>query len=425
MVVSKAFLDKALDDQQVYQTLKAGLEQVSLASKRVLVLIPDNTRSCPLPMMFRYLCDLVGSKAAKLDFLIALGTHQPMPQQKINQLVGITAQQRAGEFSKFNIYNHRWDLPDTFTTLGVISKEQIHKISAGLMHQEVPVTLNKMIMDYDQLMICGPTFPHEVVGFSGGLKYFFPGIAGWELINFFHWLGAVITCINIIGTSDTPVRQVINHAAKLIDRPILNIDMVVKDAQLRGLFVGQAQETYQEAAQLSDKLHIVYKDRPYKLVLGIAPEMYDDIWTAGKVMYKLEPIVADAGELIIYAPHVSEISYTHGKVIDQIGYHVRDYFLKQMDKFPDVPRGVMAHSTHVRGLGSFENGVEKPRITVTLATAIPPQRCRKVKLSYRDPQKLDPDQFRSREDEGILVVDHAGEVLHRLKEPDKYITVNV
>jgi len=403
--------------------MKAGLDQVNLAGKKLLVLIPDATRSCPLPMLFRHLVDLVGPKVARLDFLIALGTHQPMPEDKINALLGLTEDERKGRYKNIGIYNHDWQSHGTFKILGTIPAETIHKISHGLMRQDVPVGINKRVLDYDQLMILGPTFPHEVVGFSGGLKYLFPGIADWQIINFFHWLGAVITTIKIIGTRDTPVREVLNKAVEFVPVPILNMDLVVRDGRLAGFFFGDAFEPFREAANLSDKLHIVYKEKPYKLVVGIAPEMYDDLWTAGKCMYKLEPVVADGGELVIYAPHVTEISYTHGKTLDRVGYHVRDYFAKQMDKFKDVPGGIMAHSTHVRGLGWFENGVEKPRITVTLATGIPEQRTRKVNLNYRDPNFVRIDEYRNREHEGILVVDHAGEILHRLREPNKWITI--
>lgn len=411
----KGLLDGYLTDSETYALLQAGLDQVELAGKRVLVLIPDHTRSCPMPMLFRAVVDLVGSKAAKLDFLIALGTHQPMPEEKINEMLGLSEAERTSTYRNVGIYNHMWNEPGTFETFGTIPAGRIREISDGLMDQDVPVGLNKMILDYDQLVIMGPTFPHEVVGFSGGLKYLFPGIADWQIINFFHWLGAVITCPKIIGTGDTPVREVINEAAKFVPRPVLNIDLVVRDGRLAGCFVGQAKEAWSEAADLSEQLHIVYKDRAYKTVLGIAAEMYDDIWTAGKVMYKLETIVADGGELIIYAPHVSEISYTHGEHLDRIGYHVRDFFLKQMDKFQDVPAGVMAHSTHVRGLGTFEDGIEKPRVTVTLATGIERGRVENAALNYRDPNSMDIDAYRNREDEGILVVDHAGEILHRLK----------
>ncbi len=406
--------DGFLDDSETLALLAAGLEQARLDGQRVLVLIPDETRTCPLPLLFRCLADLIGPRAAKLDFLIALGTHQPLPEERINNLLGITAEQRASKYATIGVFNHQWQTEGTFQSLGQIPAERIAEITGGLMRQDVPIGVNRMIFDYDQLVILGPTYPHEVVGFSGGLKYFFPGISDWEFINFFHWLGAVITCIKIIGAKQTPVRQLIDEAARLIQKPILNINLVVRQGKLAGCFIGDPQEAWSAAADLSDKLHIVYKDRPYKTVLGIAPQMYDDIWTAGKVMYKLEPIVADGGELIIYAPHVTEISYTHGKHLDRIGYHVRDYFLKQIDKFAGTPGGVMAHSTHVRGLGTFEDGVERPRITVTLATGIPRQRTEQVALHYRDPATIDPDDFRGREDEGILVVDHAGEILHRL-----------
>jgi len=415
LLAGKGQPDATLNETETRELLKTGLDQADLDGRRVLVLMPDETRTCPLPMLFRQLVDLLGPRVAKLDFLIALGTHQAIPEDRINRLVGITAEERAGAFAHIGIYNHDWETAGTFAPLGTIPAARIQQITGGLMNQDVPIGVNRMILDYDQLIILGPTYPHEVVGFSGGLKYFFPGISDWQFINFFHWLGAVITCIEIIGSKDTPVRQVINEAAKLIPKPILNIDLVVREGQLAGCFIGDPQEAWSAAADLSDQLHIVYKEKPYQTVLGIAPEMYDDLWTAGKVMYKLEPIVADGGELIIYAPHVTEISYTHGEHLDRIGYHVRDYFLKQMDKFADAPGGVMAHSTHVRGLGEFTDGVEKPRITVTLASGIPQERTEKVALNYLDPTSVNLDDFRHREDEGILVVDHAGEVLHRLR----------
>ena len=189
--------------------------------------------------------------------------------------------------------------------------------------------------------------------------------------------------------------------------------MAVED-DLKGIFIGDCVEAWEKAAELSGKVHIVYKDKPYETVLGIAPKMYDDMWTAGKVMYKLEPIVADGGTLIIYAPHIGEISYTHGENIEQVGYHTRDYFLKQMDKFAGIPRAVLAHSTHVKGIGTYIDGVEKPRINVVLATGISKGCCEKVNLGYMDYKQINTADYENREDEGVLVVQNAGEVLHRL-----------
>jgi nickel-dependent lactate racemase len=162
-------------------------------------------------------------------------------------------------------------------------------------------------------------------------------------------------------------------------------------------------------------VHITYVDKPYQRVLSVMPEMYDDLWTAAKGMYKMEPVVADGGEVIIYAPHIDEISYTHGATIDQVGYHVRDYFVKQWDKFKDYPWGVLAHSTHLRGIGTYdlENDIERPRVKVTLATGISRERCERVNLSYLDPASIDVSQWAK--DESVLVVPKAGEMLYRLK----------
>jgi nickel-dependent lactate racemase len=232
-------------------------------------------------------------------------------------------------------------LPETLVTLGQITPAEIEEITGGLMNQPVDVRLNKMVFEYDQIIICGPTFPHEVVGFSGGNKYFFPGIGGPEVINFSHWLGAVITSYEVIGTKHTPVRRVIDKAAAFIDKPKLCFSMVVKGDAWR-LYIGSAGRKPRGCHDLSAKLHITWIDRPYRRVLSVMPHMYDDIWTAAKGMYKMEPAIADGGEVVIYAPHIDEISYTHGKLLDEVGYHVRDYFLKQWDKFKHYPGGVLA-----------------------------------------------------------------------------------
>jgi len=416
MVIGEGYEDRVLTPDEVREVAAQGLGHVELTGKRVLVIIPDHTRSAPIPLMFRLFCDLIRPKAKQLDFMVALGTHPMMSEERLSKLVGVTAEERATSFADVGLLNHEWDKPEALTTIGTITADEIEAISDGLMREDVPVALNKRIFDYDQLIICGPTFPHEVVGFSGGNKYLFPGIAGPEIINFFHWLGAVITNPQINGTKWTPVRKVVDAAAAMVGVPKLCFSMVVLFEDLKGLYVGTPEDAYSAAAALSDKLHIVYKPRPYHRVLSVAPRMYDDIWTAGKCMYKLEPVVADGGELVIYAPHVDEISYTHGKVLDAIGYHVRDYFLKQMDKFAGVPRGVMAHSTHVKGIGTFEGGVETPRVNVVLATRIPEERCRQVNLGYRDPASIDVEAYRGREDEGILLVPKAGEMLHRLAD---------
>ncbi len=411
--------NRFLDDGQVRALAGEALAQLELDGKRVLVIIPDSTRTAPIPLFFRLFHELLWGRVAALDYLVALGTHQPMTEEGLNRLVGVTAEERRTTYSGIGIYNHLWESPEMLTTLGTIPAAVIQEITGGLFCQEVPVTLNKLVLKYDQVIICGPVFPHEVVGFSGGNKYFFPGVGGREVIDFTHWLGALITSFEVIGSGHTPVRAVIDRAAALIKVPKLCFSLVVTYDGLAGLYIGSPEEAWRAAADLSAKLHITYVERPFKRVLSVMPEMYDDLWTAAKGMYKLEPAVADGGEVIIYAPHIREISYTHGRVIDQVGYHVRDYFTKQWDRFRNEPWGVLAHSTHLRGIGSYDadTAIEEPRIKVTLATGIPPGRCARVNLGYLDPASINVSEWEGREEEGILVVPKAGEMLYRLKKP--------
>ncbi|MBE9508135.1 MAG: DUF2088 domain-containing protein [Chloroflexi bacterium] len=385
-----------------------------MAGKRVLVIIPDSTRTAPIPLFFRLFRELLGEQVTALDYLVALGTHQPMDDAALSQLVGVPV--RDGQAGASRIFNHHWDLPETFITLGVLPAAEVGALSEGQLSLDVPVQLNRLILEYDQLIVCGPVFPHEVVGFSGGNKYFSPGIAGSEIINVTHWLGALMTSMAIIGVADTPVRRMIDRAASFIPTPRLCFALVMHGESLHGLYIGSMEDAWRAATELSARLDIVYVERPFQRVLSCMPEMYDDLWTAAKGMYKTEPVIADGGEVIIYAPHIDVISYTHGKLIDEIGYHVRDYFLKQWDRFKDYPWGVLAHSTHLRGGGTFEDGVEQPRIRVTLATRIPRERCEHIGLGYLDLATVDPEEWANREDEGVLLVRRAGEMLYRVKE---------
>lgn len=405
-----------LGEETVRALCTEEIAKWGLPGKRVLAIVPDHTRTAPIDLMFRVLHGVAGDAGATaFDVLIALGTHPPMSDEAINQRLGLTPADRAGKYASTKIYNHHWNHPAQLTSIGTITEDEVAAISGGLMREQVNVTINKLILDYDLLLIIGPTFPHEVVGFSGGNKYLFPGISGQEVLDMFHWLGALITNPSIIGSKYTPVRAVVDKSASLVPVERKCVSLVVEGQNLAGLYIGTPEEAWEAASTLSDQIHIVYKDRAYKSVLSCAPAMYDELWVGGKCAYKLEPVVADGGELIIYAPHISEISVVHGALIREIGYHVRDYFLKQPGRFTRIPRGVLAHSTHVKGVGTFEGGVEAPRITVTLATGIPEADCRAVNLGYRDHRTIDATQWQGREDEGLLHVPKAGETLYRLK----------
>jgi lactate racemase len=117
--------------------------------------------------------------------------------------------------------------------------------------------------------------------------------------------------------------------------------------------------------------------------------------------------------VVIYAPHIVEISQMHPE-INEIGYHCRDYFVAQWDRFRDRDWGVLAHSTHLRGEGTYDPVTgERFRVRVVLATAIPEDVVRAANLDYLDPAHVDVDGWRL--DPDALVVADAGEVLFRLR----------
>ncbi len=382
--------------------------------RRILLIIPDSTRTAPVGLLFKSVFDRIGSAVAKLDILVALGTHPPMSEEAICERLEISMTERKSRYQNVGFFNHEWDNPAALHTLGTLPAAEIEKLSDGRFSMDVVVTVNRRVLDYDELIIIGPVFPHEIIGFSGGNKYLFPGVSGPEILNFFHWLGAVISNVGIIGNKWTPVRRVVDRVGAMVPVRKRCFAIVVKGSGMAGLFFGTPESAWDQASDLSAATHIEWKDKPFHTILSCAPPMYDELWVGGKCMYKLEPVLAAGGELIIYAPHMHEISVTHGRLIRQIGYHCREYFSKQWDKFKDFPWGVLGHSTHVFGGGTYDNGIEHPRARVTLATGIPESVCREINLGYRDWRTIQPEDYAGREAEGVLLVPKAGETLFKL-----------
>jgi nickel-dependent lactate racemase len=420
-MIGKGSPQNLLTETEIHELVSQFVGRERLAGKRVLVVIPDHTRTAPIGMFFRALYGLLAHSPGLLDFLIALGTHPPLTEEAIHRRLGISPGERATSYPNARVFNHRWKDHDQLRLVGTIPGERVAEMSDGMMRDPVPVSINRLVFDYDVLLIIGPTFPHEVVGFSGGNKYLFPGISGQEIIDMFHWLGALITSPAVIGKKQTAVRKVVDAAASMVTVPRLCMSLVVREEGLAGLFCGSPEEAWSAAADLSEQVHIRYTSRAYHRVLSCAPPMYDDLWVGAKAAYKLEPVVADGGELTIYAPHIREISVTHGALIRRIGYHVRDYFLKQKDRFAGIPGGVLAHATHLKGVGTFQEGREYPRMNVVLATGIPQKVCREINLGYRNPGDMDPKEWMDREEEGVLYVPKAGETLYR-QEKDPFAT---
>lgn len=409
--------EQRLDAEQVSEFIGAALAGVDFDDKRVCLVVPDGTRTCPLPLLLQAVHAALTGRVQELTVLIALGTHQAMSEEHLGRHLGYPPGRSEEVYPGLRVLNHESWLPETFETLGVISAERIEELTEGrLSGVGVDVAINRQVSQADIALVIGPVFPHEVVGFSGGNKYFFPGVSGQELIDLSHWVGALITSAEMIGTQGiTPVRALINEASAMIPAQRLALCMVVESGSdtLHALAFGAPEEAWAQCAEVSAQTHVKYFDRPVKRVLSIMPTKYEDIWTAAKGFYKLEPIVADGGELIIYAPHITEISVMHPDIAE-VGYHNRDYFVKQWDRFKSKPWGDLAHSTHLRGQGTYDevNG-EQNRVQVTLATGIDEAVVRSVNLNYLDPETIDLEAYRA--DPDTFVEPHAGEVLYRLR----------
>jgi nickel-dependent lactate racemase len=408
--------DQVLTEGQIRSFVLDQLGAADLDGRSVCVLVPDATRSCPLPLLLSAVHGALHGRVTRLTVLVALGTHAELSEPTLAAHLGYQPGASAETYPSMTVLTHNWWDPAAFADVGTIASDRIAELSNGMLRHTANVRINRAVVEHDVTLIIGPVFPHEVVGFSGGNKYLFPGVSGRELIDLSHWLGALITSADMIGTRGiTPVRALINEAASMVPGERLAFCVVTKSRtqDLHSIAFGDPATAWEAAADVSAESHIRYLHSPVRRVLSLIPIKYDDMWTGAKGFYKVEPIVADGGQVVIYAPHIREISAMHPQVA-QIGYHCRDYFVKRWDKFSSMHWGDLAHSTHLRGAGTYDEiHGERDRVTVTLATGIPEDVTRSVNLDYLDPAQVDPTKWAA--DPDTLVVPDAGEDLYRLR----------
>lgn len=388
---------------------------------RVLAIIPDKTRDDNTAQLVPMASQALAAKQiAQLDLLVAQGTHPPMTESQKQSKIGRVSAELPG---LGGVFDHQWDRSDALVTLGQLSAERVQHLTGGLISEAVPVRVNARLAPgrYDTILVFGATMPHEVAGFAGGAKYFFPGVSGPELTHVSHWLGALATIENIIGRVETPTRRLIEAAAGLIAAPVISFNSVVTrdgdELRTHALFAGDIFAALRCAADVSRQVHIQYTGRKYRLVVALLDRHYDELWVGGKASYKLGAVIEDAGELIIYAPHLNQISETHGRLIEKYGYAPLEQ-VREMVEWSDELRAnlcVAAHLAHV-SYGSSRNaeGHVTPRYRITLASAVPEAVCRRVKLGYLDPQQFRIEDYQTRSD--TLVVEDAGRDLY-LVEP--------
>jgi len=395
-------------------------------SERVLAIIPDKTRDDNTDLLFPVATEfLTRRKVTAFDVLVAQGTHPPMSEAQKLAKIGATS-------FVDQLFDHRWDQPEALITLGELSAETVLELTGGLIEQAVPVSVNKLLAPgvYDTVVVFGATVPHEVAGFAGGAKYFFPGVAGPELTHTTHWLGALAGIENIIGEIETPTRKLIEAAADLITARVISINSVVsreENGQLKtyALFAGEIREAFRRAAEVSRRVHIRYTGRKYRTVVALLDPHYDEMWVGGKASYKLGAIVEDGGELIIYAPHLIKLSETHGALIEKYGYAPLESVRDMLGVSPELRENlcIAAHLAHVAYAGrTDEHGRVVPRYRITMATGLDEETCRRVNLGYLDHRTLDLEALNSQPD--TLVVKDAGRDLYKAEPSADYTKTN-
>lgn len=370
------------------------------AGGRVLAIIPDGTRSFESAVLHAFL-----EACPACDLLVATGTHRAMTDDEVAKFLDIPS--RPELFGGLKVFNHSI-APEGLDRIGVIPKERAKALSCGKVEIDIEVTINKLIFQYDLAVIIGPVFPHEVIGMSGGYKYLFPGISGMKVVDETHWLGALIGVRDTIGRSETPVRRLVEYAGEMVRklRPVACLSLVIGKVGLQGLWGGDPVSAHRAACPLSQQVNILWHEHRYRRVVAHCTPKYQDLWTAGKLAYKTQEVVAEGGEIVMYAPHLERITPLHSDV-ERIGYHCLPYFLEQWDQYKDYERSSLAHSTHVAGPGRFEDGVETLAARRILVSRISKERCEAVNLEYLAPE----DVACYRDDPDTLWVEKAGEQL--------------
>jgi nickel-dependent lactate racemase len=387
------------------------------AGARVLAVIPDKTRDDNTDLLFPMISEeLAGRRAGAFDALVAQGTHPPMTDGEKRAKIGAGT---APLPLLGTVCDHHWDRPSELLTLGTLSGSTISSLTGGLMTDDVPIQLNARLAPgrYDLILVIGAVVPHEVAGFAGGAKYFFPGVAGPELTHMTHWLGALATIERVIGRVETPTRHVIEAAADTIATPVIGFTSVstrtADGLETHALFTGGLRETVRQAAEVSERLHVLHTGRRYRRVVALLDERYDELWVGGKASYKLGGVIEDGGELVIYAPRLNGISSTHGRLIEKYGYAPLEQVREMVDGSDELRANlcVAAHLAHVSYAGRIDGeGRIQPRYRITLASSIPEATCRQVNLGYAPYQSIDIDA--ARHDPDTLVVEHAGRDLY-------------
>jgi nickel-dependent lactate racemase len=416
-LAGKGHPESDLSPSELRRILAEALSTLPAGSS-VLAIVADKTRDDNTDVLFPLAAQILqDQEIKKLDALIAQGTHAPMSERdKLSKIGGLGKAEIPG---LGRIFDHDWADPDRLVTIGVLDAARVKEITGGLIDRAIDLKVNRLLAPglYDTILIFGTTAPHEVAGFSGGAKYFFPGVAGPELTHATHWLGALASIEKVIGRVETPTRHLFEAAADCVPAHVISLSSVVTrdNGRLRthALFCGDFRLAVRQAAEVSRHVHIKYTGRKYRRVIALLDEHLEDLWVGGKASYRLGPVIKEDGELIIYAPHLTSLSDVHGELIKRYGYAPLERIRELVAASTELQNNlcVAAHLAHVSFAGRrLGDGTIVPRYSITLASAVDEDTCRQVNLAYMNPRSFRGEDYQG--DADTLIVEQAGRDLY-------------
>lgn len=387
----------------------------------VIAIVADRTRDDNTDVLFPLASQiLAGRGISKLDVLIAQGTHPPMSEPDKRAKIGADGRNEIRFVGQ--IFDHDWADSRQLVTIGALSSGLVGRLSGGLLNSAIDAKINRLLGGgfYDTVLLFSTTMPHEVAGFSGGAKYFFPGVSGPELTHITHWLGALAGIEATIGRVETPTRHMFEAAADFVPARVISLNSVVTrdDGRLRthALFCGDFRKAMRKAAEVSRRVHIKYTGRKYKRVIALLDSHYDDLWVGGKASYRLGPVIAEGGSLVIYAPQLTSISKSHGELIIRYGYAPLEKIRELVSQSEELRQNlcVAAHLAHVSFASrQLPDGSIAPRYSITLMSGVDSETCHKANLIYRNPNAFQLSDYDN--DPDTLVVPQAGRDLYLVK----------
>ncbi|HBG88600.1 MAG TPA: D-mannonate epimerase [Marinilabiliaceae bacterium] len=324
--------------------------------RKVLAIPPDYTRlHSKAGILTSFAWEYYGD--ALTDVLPALGTHVAMTPDEISDMFPKVPHKL------FRVHDWRNDV----VTLGVVPGTYISDITEGRITYDWPAQVNKLLIEggHDLILSIGQVVPHEVIGMANYNKNIFVGTGGSEGINKSHFIGAAYGMERIMGRANNPVRKVLNYASANFakDLPIIYIQTVIgrnSSGKLvtRGIYIGDDEEVFELAADLSIKVNFEMVREPLKkVVVYLDPAEFRSTWLGNKSIYRTRMALADGAELIVLAPALKEFGEDKAidKLIRKYGYCGTPKTLEYVENNEDMKNnlGAAAHLIHGSSEGRF------------------------------------------------------------------------